>query len=185
MQCAAYMRTASKNHADEQLKMQKEVIKDFISEKDWELTCVYSDISSGIDKNKNLKLMIEDARQGKFDIIVTTEPSRLLRSSTKLSTEIECLRKTNKIHIVTVDNQINTIHSDDDKLLRNFSSFNNVLQQKNMGVPAVYIRTNKPVKENRYFQYLISLMEYKKNRRFIEKLHSSKRRIEEYLYKVK
>lgn len=84
-----------------------------------------------------------------------------------------------------MDNQINTIHSDDDKLLRNFSSFNNVLQQKNMGVPAVYIRTNKPVKENRYFQYLISLMEYKKNRRFIEKLHSSKHRIEEYLYKVK
>jgi DNA invertase Pin-like site-specific DNA recombinase len=74
--------------------------------------------------------MIEDARQGKFDIIVTTEPSRLLRSSTNLSTEIECLRKTKKIHIVTMDNQINTIHSDDDKLLRNFSSFNNVLQQK-------------------------------------------------------
>jgi hypothetical protein len=39
-----------------------------------------------------------------------------------------------------------------------------------MRFPAVYIRTNKPVKENRYLQYLLSLMEYKKNRRFIEKL---------------
>ena len=101
MQCAAYMRTASKNHADEQLKMQKEVIKDFISEKDWELTCVYSDISSGIDNNKNLKLMIEDARQGKFDIIVATDPSRLYRN-TELLMELENLYKENKIHIVTV-----------------------------------------------------------------------------------
>jgi hypothetical protein len=31
-----------------------------------------------------------------------------------------------------------------------------------MGVPAVYIRTNKPLEENRYLQYLTPLMEYKK-----------------------
>lgn len=122
MQCAAYMRTASKNHADEQLKMQKEVIKDFISEKDWELTCVYSDISSGIDKNKNLKLMIEDARQGKFDIIIATNPSRLFRNS-GLSYEIRNLCSMSKTHIVTVDNRINTIQNHDDKLLSICSLF--------------------------------------------------------------
>ncbi|MCU9601893.1 recombinase family protein [Pallidibacillus thermolactis] len=181
--CSLYS-TTNKNLADENLRIQREMIKDFVLKKGWELTCVYSDISSGIDNNRNLKLMIEDVRHGKFDIIVATDPSRLYRN-TELLMELEDLNKQNKIHIVTVDNQINTIHSDDDKLLRNFSSFNNVLQQKNMRFPAVYIRTNKPVEEYRYLQYLIPLLEYKKNRRFIEKLHSSKRRIEEYLYKVK
>ncbi|MEK4495998.1 recombinase family protein [Ureibacillus sp. FSL W8-0352] len=72
-----------------------------------------SDIDSGFGKNKNLKLMIEDARQGKFDIIVATDPSRILRS-TELLSENGNLRNTNKVHIVTVDNRINTIQNDKD-----------------------------------------------------------------------
>ncbi|NSL52755.1 recombinase family protein [Calidifontibacillus erzurumensis] len=64
MQCVAYIRTTNKNLADENLRIQREMIKDFVLKKRWELTCVYSDISSGIDKNKNLKLMIEDVRHG-------------------------------------------------------------------------------------------------------------------------
>jgi DNA invertase Pin-like site-specific DNA recombinase len=95
------IRTTNKNYADENLRIQREMIKDFVLEKGWELTCVYSDISSGIDNNKNLKLMIEDARQGKFDIIVATDPSRLYRN-TELLMELENLYKENKIHIVTV-----------------------------------------------------------------------------------
>lgn len=137
MQCAAYIRTTNKNYADENLRIQREMIKDFVLKKWWELTCVYSNISSGIDNNKNLKLMIEDVRHGKFDIIVATDPSRLYRN-TELLMELENLNKQNKIHIVTVDNQINTIHSDDDKLLRNFNSLNNVLQQKNGSPCSLY-----------------------------------------------
>ena len=57
--------------------------------------------------------MIEDARQGKFDIIVATDPSRILRS-TELLSENGNLRNTNKVHIVTVDNRINTIQNDKD-----------------------------------------------------------------------
>lgn len=41
MQCVAYVRTSNKNHADEKLRMQKELIKDFVLEKGWKLTYVY------------------------------------------------------------------------------------------------------------------------------------------------
>ena len=88
MKCAAYIRTASKNHVDDNLRKQTEMIKAFILENNWKLECIYTDVGSGVNKNKNLSLMIKDAHQGKFDIIVATEPSRLLRSCTKLSKEI-------------------------------------------------------------------------------------------------
>lgn len=61
MKCAAYIRTASKNHVDENLRKQSEMIKDFILENNWELECIYTDVGSGVNKNKNLSLMIEDA----------------------------------------------------------------------------------------------------------------------------
>lgn len=121
MKCAAYIRTGSKNHVDQNLRKQSEMIKDFTLENNWELECIYTDVGSGVNKNKNLSLMIEDAHQGKFDIIVVTEPSRLLRSS-ELSSEIKSLRKSNKVHIVTMDNRINTIHNDE-KLLSIYSLF--------------------------------------------------------------
>ena len=98
------------------------MIKAFILENNWELECIYSDVDSGINKNKSLSLMIENAHQGKFDIIVATNPSRLFRNS-ELSSEIRNLYKTNKIHILTVDNRINTIQNDDVKLLSFYSLF--------------------------------------------------------------
>ena len=121
MKCAAYIRTASKNYVNDNLRKQKEMIKAYILENNWKIEFIYTDVGSGVNKNKNLSLMIEDAHQGKFDIIVATKPSRLLRSS-ELSSEIKNLRKSNKVHIVTVDNRINTIHYDE-KLLSIYSLF--------------------------------------------------------------
>ncbi|TVZ84731.1 resolvase-like protein [Aeribacillus composti] len=112
MKCAAYIRTASKNHVDDNLRKQTEMIKAFILKNNWELECIYADVDSGVNKNNNLSLMIEDAHQGKFDIIIATEPSRLFRNN-ELSSEIRNLCKMNKTHIVTVDNRINTIQNDD------------------------------------------------------------------------
>ena len=120
MKCAANIRTAS--HVDQNLRKQTEMIKAFILENEWDLECIYTDVGSGVNKNNNLSLMIEDAHQGKFDIIIATEPSRLIRNS-ELSSEIRNLCKTNKIHIVTVDNRINTIQNHDDKLLSICSLF--------------------------------------------------------------
>jgi DNA invertase Pin-like site-specific DNA recombinase len=113
MKCAAYIRTASKNHVDKNLRKQTKMIKAFILENNWELEYIYSDVGSGVNKNKNLSIMIEDAHQGKFDIIVAINPSRLFRNS-ELSSEIRNLCKMNKTNIVTVDNRINIIQNNDE-----------------------------------------------------------------------
>lgn len=111
MKCAAYIRTASKKHGNLNLENQAEKIKAFISENNWELDTTYSDIGSGMHKNKSLQSMFEDCKDGMFDVIVTTDLSRISRS-TELSDELIDLFKMGKVHIVTTDNIINTFRDD-------------------------------------------------------------------------
>jgi len=46
MQCAAYIRTTNKNYADKNLKIQREMIKDFLLKKGWELEKQTQEISA-------------------------------------------------------------------------------------------------------------------------------------------
>ncbi|HCX50663.1 MAG TPA: hypothetical protein DG757_16890 [Bacillus sp. (in: Bacteria)] len=115
MKCAAYIRTASKNHADINLEKQTEIIKDFISEKNWQLDTIYSDVESGVHKNRGLQALIEECGEDKFDVIVITDLSRISRT-TELSNELINLFKTGKVNIVTTDNTINTFRNDITKL---------------------------------------------------------------------
>ncbi|MBB6447071.1 recombinase family protein [Bacillus benzoevorans] len=116
MKCAAYIRTASKRHVNFNLEDQTEEIKAFISKYNWELDTIYSDIGSGIHKNKSLQAMFEDCKESKFDIIVTADLSRVSRS-TELSNELIDLFTMGKVHIVTTDNKINTFRDDISKLI--------------------------------------------------------------------
>lgn len=115
MRCAAYIRTASKNHADYNLVNQTETIKDFISEKNWQLDTIYTDAGSGVHKNRSLQALIEDCREGKYDVIVITDLSRIFRT-TELSNELINLYKTGKVHLVTTDDEINTFRDDINKI---------------------------------------------------------------------
>lgn len=112
MKCVAYVRTASKKNKDANLLKQTEMIKAFIEEKNCKLDSVYTDTGSGVNTNKNLLRMLEDAEQEKFDVIVAIDPSRILRNS-DLSSVIGKLREENKVHIFTVDKRIDTIFKDD------------------------------------------------------------------------
>ncbi|KOY81867.1 recombinase family protein [Lysinibacillus macroides] len=115
MKCAAYVRTASKNHADLNLEKQTEIIMAFISENNWQLDTIYGDVGSGVHKNRGLQALIEECGEGKFDVIVITDLTRISRT-TELSIELINLFKMGKVHIVTTDNTINTFRDDISKL---------------------------------------------------------------------
>ncbi|WP_276917324.1 recombinase family protein [Aneurinibacillus aneurinilyticus] len=70
---------------------------------------LYVDVESGTTaKRINLQRLIEDAKQRKFDIILAKELSRLARNG-GLSYQIKSIAEQNHIHIVTLDNAINTL----------------------------------------------------------------------------
>lgn len=108
MKCVAYFRTANREDNYTSLLIQMEMIKDFIAQNNWQLDSVYADIGFGIDMNENLHKMVEDAKQGKIDVIIVSDPARISRNLDYLSNIFRKLREQNKVHIVTVDNQINT-----------------------------------------------------------------------------
>ncbi len=108
MKCAIYIRTASKNNLDFQLKTQTEELEHYIAEQNWQLYNSYIDIGSGPNKHKNLQKMIEDAQNNKFDVILSADPSRLLRNP-ELSSKIRELCEMKEIELITFDGSINTL----------------------------------------------------------------------------
>lgn len=115
MKCAIYIRTGSKNNQAFQIKTQAEGLKHFIAEQNWELYDSYIDTSSGSNKYKKLQALIEDAKNCKFDVILATDVSRLFRHLDS-AIRLKELCATKKIHIITLDNSINTLHHDVDKI---------------------------------------------------------------------
>lgn len=107
MKCAIYIRTASKINQDYHLKTQTEQLERYIAERKWELFNSYFDIGSGTNKHKNLQAMIEDAQNNKFDVILSTDPSRLFRNPEQ-SSKMKKFCELNEIHIITLDGSINT-----------------------------------------------------------------------------
>lgn len=123
MNCVAYVRTGSRKNKDANLLKQMEMIESFISEKNWKLDSVYTDVGSGVRLNKNLHKMIEDANKGKFGVIVTTDPSRILRNN-EISNVLGKLIKSNKMHLITLDNRINTVLNEDTTILNLYAYIN-------------------------------------------------------------
>lgn len=108
MKFVAYFRTANREDNYTSLLIQMEMVKDFIAQNNWQLESVYADIGLGININENLHKMIEDAKQGKIDVIIVSDLARISRDPDYLSNIFSKLSEQNKVHIVTVDNQINT-----------------------------------------------------------------------------
>ncbi|MEH7076954.1 recombinase family protein [Neobacillus drentensis] len=113
MRCAVYVRVSTdKEEQKASLKYQKELFYKYIEEQGWDIHDFYIDIQSGTTaKRENLQKMIEDAQENKFDIILAKELSRLARNG-ELSYKIKNLCEYKGIHIITLDNAINTIKGD-------------------------------------------------------------------------
>ncbi len=110
MKCAIYIRVSTnKEEQKTSLQNQKNLFFKYISDKGWDIWKIYIDIESGTnDKREQFQQMISDAKNRNFDIILAKELSRIARNG-KLSYEIKTLAENNNIHIITLDNAINTI----------------------------------------------------------------------------
>lgn len=110
MRCAVYVRVSTdKEEQKASLKYQKDLFYRYIEEKGWDIYEFYVDVQSGTtSKRKQLQQMIEDAEDKKFDIILAKELSRLARNG-ELSYKIKNLCESQGIHIITLDNAINSI----------------------------------------------------------------------------
>lgn len=110
MKCAIYIRVSTdKEEQKTSLQNQKDLFFKYISDKGWDIGKMYIDIESGTkDKREQFQQMISDAKNKKFEIILAKELSRIARNG-KLSYEVKSLAENNNIHIITLDNAINTI----------------------------------------------------------------------------
>jgi DNA invertase Pin-like site-specific DNA recombinase len=110
MRCAVYIRVSTdKEEQKASLENQKNLFYQFIEDKGWDIYKFYVDVESGTtDKRENLQRLIEDAEQRKFDVILAKELSRLARNG-GLSYRIRDVAEQNRIHIITLDNAINTL----------------------------------------------------------------------------
>jgi len=110
MRCAVYVRVSTdKEEQKDSLKYQQELFYNYIAEKGWDIYKFYIDVESGTTaKREELQKLIEDAQNKEFDIILAKELSRLARNG-ELSYKIKNLCENQGIHIITLDNAINTL----------------------------------------------------------------------------
>lgn len=110
MRCAIYIRVSTnKEEQKTSLTNQRDLFEKYIQDKGWDIYAYYEDIESGTKaKRENLQRLIEDAKSKKFDVILAKELSRLARNG-ELSYQIKNIAENNKVHIITLDNAINTM----------------------------------------------------------------------------
>ncbi len=110
MRCAVYIRVSTdKEEQKMSLENQKSLFYEYIEKQKWDIHHLYIDVESGTTaKRENLIRMIEDAKAKKFDVILAKELSRLARNG-GLSYQIRDIATQNQIHIITMDNAINTL----------------------------------------------------------------------------
>lgn len=110
LKCAVYLRVST--HKEEQkssLHYQKEMFIEYVNNNNWTIYNFYVDIDSGTkSKRPALIKLIEDAQAKKFDVMVAKELSRFARNI-ELAHKIKRVAQENNIHIVTLDNAINTL----------------------------------------------------------------------------
>lgn len=110
MKCAIYVRVSTDREEQKtSLENQRQLFIRYIADQGWDIHDFYVDIQSGTTaKRPELQRMITDAKAKKFDVILAKELSRLARNG-GLSYEIRDIAEYNRIHIVTLDNAINTL----------------------------------------------------------------------------
>ncbi|MFN7251515.1 MAG: recombinase family protein [Anaerobacillus sp.] len=111
MRCAIYTRVSTKKEEKQNsLVTQKEAIMNLITAKEWELYDIYMDVDpcTKTKKRHELKRLINDAKEKKFDIILSADVTRLARDK-ELSSQIKSLADDQGIHILTLDGVIDTL----------------------------------------------------------------------------
>jgi len=97
MKASGYIRVSTLKQAQEgeSLNLQKKQIKDYIKAENWQLFKVYADkgiSGTSTEGRKDFKRMIEDAKKGKFNILVTPRLTRFARNARDLLNKVEELK---------------------------------------------------------------------------------------------
>jgi site-specific DNA recombinase len=110
MRCAVYIRVSTdKEEQKASLSNQRDLFVRYILDKGWDIHKFYVDVESGTtDKREQLQQLIAEAKAKKFDVILAKELSRLARNG-RLSYEIKDIAEKHRVHIITLDNAINTL----------------------------------------------------------------------------
>ncbi|MGD6874207.1 recombinase family protein [Sutcliffiella horikoshii] len=120
MRCAIYARVSTiLDIQSTSIDNQIDIFRKYAAQENWEIVKVYTDKQSGTKENRpGLKALIEDGKAGMYDVILAKELSRLARNG-KLSYELRDICQFNNIHIVCLDNSINTVEGN----VQNFGLF--------------------------------------------------------------
>ncbi|MCA1010382.1 recombinase family protein [Halobacillus halophilus] len=114
MRCAVYARVSTELDSQRtSIDNQVDIFRNYAFQNNWEIVKVYTDKQSGTKGNRpGLKALIEDGKAGMYDVILAKELSRLARNG-KLSYELKEIWQFNNIHLVCLDNSINTLEGND------------------------------------------------------------------------
>lgn len=112
MRCAVYIRVSTdKEEQKSSIINQKLLFEQYVKEKNWSITELYIDVESGTTPNReNLKRLIDDMPNKKFDAILAKELSRLSRNGA-LSYSIRDLAELYDIKLITLDGAINMLEN--------------------------------------------------------------------------
>ncbi|MCM3585549.1 recombinase family protein [Mesobacillus maritimus] len=120
MRCAVYARVSTELDSQRtSIDNQIDIFRNYAAQQNWEVVKIYTDKQSGTKENRpGLKGLIEDGKAGMYDVILAKELSRLARNG-RLSYELRDICQFNNIHIVCLDNSINTVEGN----VQNFGLF--------------------------------------------------------------
>jgi site-specific DNA recombinase len=110
MRCAIYARVSTEYDSQKtSIDNQIDMFRNYAIQRDWEIVKVYTDKKSATKGNRpGLKALIEDGKAGFYDVILAKELSRLARNG-RLSYELRDITLVNNLHIICLDNSINTL----------------------------------------------------------------------------
>lgn len=114
MRCAVYARVSTELDSQRtSIDNQIDIFRNYATQQDWEIVKIYTDKKSGTKENRpGLRTLIEDGKEGLYDVILAKELSRLARNG-RLSYELRDICLHEGIHIVCLDNSIHTIEGND------------------------------------------------------------------------
>lgn len=109
MRVAGYIRVSTdKEGQKESPENQKQMILDFITENQFDLYDLYTDVQTGTtDNREGLKRLIHDAENKEFDVIVAKELSRLGRN-VELLYQLKRVADNKGVRLITLDGKVDT-----------------------------------------------------------------------------
>lgn len=108
MRAVIYSRVSTQDQTNEN---QEDRLRDYCKAKEWQVVKEYSDVISGMkDRRPGLDQLLQDARENKFDVVVSVKLDRLGRSLKHLVLLLDELHHFN-VDIAFVDQPIDTTSS--------------------------------------------------------------------------